>query len=241
MYVAVHSSLQAGCEAGVPGVGQDVVSRVAGRVVEELACHAPCAGLTHDEFLSIVHAYPSLAQCMTGALRATVAPASPPAADDSATAAAGCCSTAGSAVGRVLRTLLGALLVPFRPNNLFITFMYLTLCAMFVWGATDNTAGLYRVIMGPTYVCARGCAYVVKLAFAYLLSSVCFKSLTFLRTTPLRHVIPFDRHVTVHKQLGIIIAVASFTHMFCHFVDYQVCGHLAVLVIGHTCVSSAAV
>ena len=43
--------------------------------------------------------------------------------------------------------------------------------------------------------------------------------LTIFRTTPLRHILPLNEHLDVHRQLGYHFFVWGLVHSVCHFIN----------------------
>lgn len=50
----------------------------------------------------------------------------------------------------------------------------------------------------------------------FILLLILRKSLTYLRLTVLRHVLPFDQNIYLHKLVGVIIAAYSLFHTMGH-------------------------
>ncbi|RLM91963.1 hypothetical protein C2845_PM08G14530 [Panicum miliaceum] len=76
-------------------------------------------------------------------------------------------------------------------------------------------------VMGYCVCIAKGAAETLKLNMALILLPVCRNTLTWLRSTALSRVVPFDDNINFHKVIALAIAIASATHtlehVFCDF------------------------
>ncbi len=59
-----------------------------------------------------------------------------------------------------------------------------------------------------------------KVIFALILLPVSRNTMTWLRETPLREVVPFDDCITFHRLLGTLGLLSSLVHTACHMVDF---------------------
>ena len=67
---------------------------------------------------------------------------------------------------------------------------------------------------------AKGFGQSAKLIFSLILLPICRNTITFLRSTPLRHFLNFNDGITVHQTLGWLGLVAVAGHTIAHIVDY---------------------
>lgn len=67
---------------------------------------------------------------------------------------------------------------------------------------------------------AKGFGQSSKLIFALILLPISRNTITFLRTTPLRHILHFNDAITVHQTLGWLGLVSMTGHTVAHVVDY---------------------
>ncbi|KAG2598042.1 hypothetical protein PVAP13_5KG372500 [Panicum virgatum] len=76
-------------------------------------------------------------------------------------------------------------------------------------------------VMGYCVCIAKGAAETLKLNMALILLPVCRNTLTWLRSTALSKVVPFDDNINFHKVIALAIAIGSATHtlehVFCDF------------------------
>ncbi|KAK9841472.1 hypothetical protein WJX74_006501 [Apatococcus lobatus] len=68
---------------------------------------------------------------------------------------------------------------------------------------------------------AKGFGQSSKLIFALILLPISRNTITFLRTTPLRHILHFNDAITVHQTLGWLGLVSVTGHTIAHVVDYS--------------------
>ncbi|KAF3787286.1 putative respiratory burst oxidase-like protein H [Nymphaea thermarum] len=71
-------------------------------------------------------------------------------------------------------------------------------------------------IMGYCVCVAKGAAETLKLNMALILFPVCRNSITWLRSTILNSIIPFDDNINFHKVLAVAIAIGSTVHTLAH-------------------------
>ncbi|CAO2170189.1 unnamed protein product [Urochloa humidicola] len=71
-------------------------------------------------------------------------------------------------------------------------------------------------VMGYCVCIAKGAAETLKLNMALILLPVCRNTLTWLRSTALGRVVPFDDNINFHKVIAAAIAIASATHTLEH-------------------------
>ncbi|CAL4963426.1 unnamed protein product [Urochloa decumbens] len=71
-------------------------------------------------------------------------------------------------------------------------------------------------VMGYCVCIAKGAAETLKLNMALILLPVCRNTLTWLRSTALGRVVPFDDNINFHKVIAVAIAIGSATHTLEH-------------------------
>ncbi|XP_039811310.1 putative respiratory burst oxidase homolog protein H [Panicum virgatum] len=71
-------------------------------------------------------------------------------------------------------------------------------------------------VMGYCVCIAKGAAETLKLNMALILLPVCRNTLTWLRSTALSKVVPFDDNINFHKVIALAIAIGSATHTLEH-------------------------
>ncbi|OEL22167.1 putative respiratory burst oxidase-like protein H [Dichanthelium oligosanthes] len=71
-------------------------------------------------------------------------------------------------------------------------------------------------VMGYCVCIAKGAAETLKLNMALILLPVCRNTLTWLRSTALSKVVPFDDNINFHKVMALAIAIGSATHTLEH-------------------------
>lgn len=71
----------------------------------------------------------------------------------------------------------------------------------------------------PAVIIARGCGMCLNFNCAFILVLMLHSSLTILRMTPLRHILPIDESVFYHKMVGYIIVILSLVHTVAHYVN----------------------
>ncbi|KAK3826444.1 MAG: NADPH oxidase [Linnemannia gamsii] len=77
-----------------------------------------------------------------------------------------------------------------------------------------------RAIVGVTLPIARGAALVLHVDSGVILLPVCRTLISWLRSTPLNRIVPFDKAVTFHKAIAWSIVFFSFLHTFAHYRNF---------------------
>lgn len=90
-----------------------------------------------------------------------------------------------------------------------------TFC-MFQGMRCDHTNKDLYSLFGPGLAIAKGSAGSTKVAFAIIIFPVCRHTITFLRETILRKLVPFDDAITWHKIIAGFGFFFSFLHTFAH-------------------------
>lgn len=89
---------------------------------------------------------------------------------------------------------------------------------LFVWKFKEfKHAPLFK-ISGYCLCLAKASAENVKLNMALILLPVCRKTLTWLRSSFLSAVIPFDDNINFHKTIAVAIAIFSVVHTLAHVI-----------------------
>ncbi|XP_046846021.1 NADPH oxidase 5-like [Xenia sp. Carnegie-2017] len=92
----------------------------------------------------------------------------------------------------------------------FITFYLLINAALMVW------VGIERAPMGVFVVLARIHGMCLNLNCTFIFVLMLKMSLTWLRSTSLRKILPIDDHIMFHKLVGLFIIYLSFGHTLGH-------------------------
>ncbi|CAG8471586.1 11249_t:CDS:2 [Paraglomus occultum] len=77
-----------------------------------------------------------------------------------------------------------------------------------------------RTMFGITYPIARAAALVLHVDAAMVLFPVCRNLISLFRTTSLNNIIPFDKNIQFHKQIGISIFVFTWIHTIAHWINF---------------------
>ncbi|KAG0370597.1 ferric reductase NAD binding domain-containing protein [Gamsiella multidivaricata] len=77
-----------------------------------------------------------------------------------------------------------------------------------------------RSILGVTLPIARGAALVLHVDSGVILLPVCRTLISWLRSTPLNRIVPFDKAITFHKAIAWSIVFFSLAHTFAHYVNF---------------------
>ncbi|KAJ0248303.1 putative respiratory burst oxidase protein J [Hirschfeldia incana] len=102
-------------------------------------------------------------------------------------------------------------------KKIWVVILWLVVNAcLFTWKYSEfSTNPLYN-IAGRCVSVAKGTAEMLKFNMALVLVPVLRRTLTFLRSTFLSHVIPFDDNINFHKLIAVAIAVTSLIHTALH-------------------------
>ncbi|KAK9901207.1 hypothetical protein WJX75_000312 [Coccomyxa subellipsoidea] len=88
------------------------------------------------------------------------------------------------------------------------------------WVLTDYIGGHVFEIVGWSLIVSRCTAMLMLPTFSLCLLAVCRRTMTFLRTTPLNYIIPFDDAITFHRWMGGIGAFSAVLHAVCHIANF---------------------
>ncbi|CAH8380782.1 unnamed protein product [Eruca vesicaria subsp. sativa] len=102
-------------------------------------------------------------------------------------------------------------------KKIWVVILWLVVNAcLFTWKYTEFTTNPLYNIAGRCVSVAKGTAEMLKFNMALVLVPVLRRTLTFLRSTFLSHVIPFDDNINFHKLIAVAIAVSSLLHTALH-------------------------
>ncbi|KAJ2857416.1 hypothetical protein J3B02_001012 [Coemansia erecta] len=79
-----------------------------------------------------------------------------------------------------------------------------------------------HTLLGGSFVSARSAALVLHINTALVLLPVCRTVISWIRTTPLNRVIPFDHALLFHKLIGYSIVLFALVHTASHYRNYWV-------------------
>ncbi|CAA7025678.1 unnamed protein product [Microthlaspi erraticum] len=100
---------------------------------------------------------------------------------------------------------------------------------LFIWKYKEFTTSPLYNVTGRCVCAAKGTAEMLKFNMALILVPVLRRTLTFLRSSFLSHLIPFDDNINFHKLIAVWIAVISFLHtalhMLCNYPRLSSCPH----------------
>ncbi|KAJ1898966.1 hypothetical protein LPJ66_002410 [Kickxella alabastrina] len=77
-------------------------------------------------------------------------------------------------------------------------------------------------LLGGSFIAARSAALVLHVNTALVLLPVCRTVISWIRTTPLNRVIPFDHALLFHKLVGYSILLFALVHTGAHYRNYYV-------------------
>ncbi|KAJ1727262.1 hypothetical protein LPJ61_004668, partial [Coemansia biformis] len=75
-------------------------------------------------------------------------------------------------------------------------------------------------LLGGSFVAARAAALVLHVNSALVLLPICRTTISWIRTTPLNRIIPFDHAVLFHRVIGYSIVLFMFIHAAAHYRNY---------------------
>ncbi|KAJ9083939.1 hypothetical protein DSO57_1029348 [Entomophthora muscae] len=87
------------------------------------------------------------------------------------------------------------------------------------YGYEENLSGA-RGILGITLPLARASAVAIHVDTGLILLPMCRNILSFLRTTYIAKVVPFDQNIEFHKMVGWTLLGFSLLHTFAHYVNF---------------------
>ncbi|KAJ2613711.1 hypothetical protein EV177_002402 [Coemansia sp. RSA 1804] len=77
-------------------------------------------------------------------------------------------------------------------------------------------------LLGGSFISARGAALVLHINTALVLFPICRTVISWIRTTSLNRIIPFDHALLFHKVIGYSIILFALIHTFSHYRNYHV-------------------
>ncbi|KAJ2846424.1 hypothetical protein GGI22_006251, partial [Coemansia erecta] len=77
-------------------------------------------------------------------------------------------------------------------------------------------------LLGGTFISARGAALVMHINTALVLLPICRTVISWIRTTPLNRIIPFDHALLFHKVIGYSIILFALVHTASHYRNYYI-------------------
>ena len=85
--------------------------------------------------------------------------------------------------------------------------------------STNPNYTTIRTILGVTLPIARGSAGALFFNCGIILFPVCRNSISTLRRTFLKNIVPFDKNIRFHKTIGVAIALFTTTHISAHVMN----------------------
>ncbi|KAI9228480.1 MAG: ferric reductase NAD binding domain-containing protein [Piptocephalis tieghemiana] len=124
-----------------------------------------------------------------------------------------------------LKTRFNSWMVNDGKTFIFLCVWILSQIFIFLVGAanytlSDNYQGA-RILLGTPLVFARASAFNLHICMALLFLPICRTLISFLRTTPLNSIIPFDSSVSFHKVIAYTILFFTAIHCGAHIVNYH--------------------
>ncbi|KAJ1664462.1 hypothetical protein IW140_003883 [Coemansia sp. RSA 1813] len=77
-------------------------------------------------------------------------------------------------------------------------------------------------LLGGSFISARGAALVMHINTALVLLPICRTVISWIRTTPLNRIIPFDHALLFHKVIGYSIILFALVHTASHYRNYYI-------------------
>ncbi|KAH7519339.1 hypothetical protein FEM48_Zijuj08G0025700 [Ziziphus jujuba var. spinosa] len=93
-----------------------------------------------------------------------------------------------------------------------IIFWFLAIASLFTWKFYQYRQKAAFRVMGYCLATAKGAAETLKLNMALILLPVCRNTLTWLRSTRARSIVPFDDNINFHKMVAGAIAIGIIVH-----------------------------
>ena len=88
-----------------------------------------------------------------------------------------------------------------------------------LWKSSDYAT--IRSLLSHGLPVARAAANMINLNCAFILLTVCRVSITWLRSTFLNAILPFDNNIDFHVLIGLSIGFWSLTHTVAHYINYH--------------------
>ncbi|CAN1291064.1 Respiratory burst oxidase homolog protein E [Linum perenne] len=99
-----------------------------------------------------------------------------------------------------------------------LTLWLIVMTLLFTWKFVNYRNRAAFQVMGYCLATAKGAAETLKLNMALILFPVCRNTITWLRSTKARTVIPFDDNINFHKMIAVAIAIGVTVHAGNHLV-----------------------
>ncbi|KAJ7553076.1 hypothetical protein O6H91_06G083900 [Diphasiastrum complanatum] len=93
-----------------------------------------------------------------------------------------------------------------------VAFWLAAMAGLFTWKFLQYRNKAAFEIMGYCLCIAKGAAETLKLNMAFILLPVCRNTITWLRSTKLGYIVPFDDNLNFHKLIAVGIACGVFLH-----------------------------
>lgn len=77
-----------------------------------------------------------------------------------------------------------------------------------------------NALTGSGVALAKACASVINFNAALLIGSMCKVTITWLRSTWISCLIPFDKNIQLHRLASIFILIFSLIHTIAHYINY---------------------
>ncbi|GJJ73464.1 NADPH oxidase 2 [Entomortierella parvispora] len=91
--------------------------------------------------------------------------------------------------------------------------------AFFNYQYSDNFVNA-RAMLGLTLPIARGAALVLHVDSGMILFPVCRTLISWLRSTPLNRIVPFDKAIAFHKAIAWSIVFFTIVHTISHYINF---------------------
>jgi respiratory burst oxidase len=104
----------------------------------------------------------------------------------------------------------------------FFVLFWLGMAFSFFAGYWQNYKNLNAHVSGCAYPLAKAFAQVIQPLSFLLLFAVCRRTITALRNTPLRYLLPFDESISFHRLCGYLIFLCSAGHTIAHIANYSI-------------------
>lgn len=184
---------------------QELINHVAGCIISSFDADGD-GEISCEEFVAGVSKYPHLLSGLTVIGLGT---------DNAKNKASGVIARINSTVMHGFRTVIN------NPQRAFwLAILVTVLVLAFWWRASRYTSGPKCELMSWTLPVAKGCGQMIKVTTTLILLPVSRRTMTFLRETPLRHIIPFDDAIPFHILLGTLGFIFAWIHSLCHINDF---------------------
>ncbi|CAF1305315.1 unnamed protein product, partial [Didymodactylos carnosus] len=113
-------------------------------------------------------------------------------------------------------------------NNLkrtvFLLFYVLVNVSIIIWIVIRRETVIYRVYskMNGYIIVAKICAMLLCFNCSFIIVLMLKQTITIIRSSFLRYLLPVDDHISFHRYVGRFIAVLALIHAFAHIADFAV-------------------